>query len=179
METWTDSKILFDGKVVRLRVGEVVLDDGTVAYREVVEHPGGVCVLPFDGQHVTLVRQYRIAVGTDILEAPAGKLEPGDEVIARGRAELEEECGLIADKLISAGTIYATVGFCSEQIHLFLAFALTETAQRLEPEERIELVKLTLEEVRDGLRVNRFEDAKTIVLLHTLLQHMAGEHSQG
>jgi ADP-ribose pyrophosphatase len=173
METWTKSDILFDGKVVRLRTGEVELDDGTKAYREVVEHPGGVCVVPFDGDVVTLVRQYRIAVGDYVLEAPAGKLEPGDDPEARGRAELEEECGLVADTFLSAGTVYATVGFCSEKMHLYLALDLTETEQRLEPEERIELVHLTLDEVRARLKAHQFNDAKTVVVLYALLQHLA------
>lgn len=173
METWTNSEVLFDGKVVRLRTGEVALDDGTKAYREVVEHPGGVCVIPFDGDVVTLVRQYRIAIGDYILEAPAGKLEPGDDPAARGQIELEEECGLVAETFLPAGVVYATVGFCSEKIHLYLALDLTETEQRLEPEERIELVHLTLEEVRARLKANRFDDAKTVVGLYALLQHLA------
>ena len=173
METWTHSEVVFEGKVVNLRKGDVVLDDGLKAYREVVEHPGGVCVLPYDGHVVTLVRQFRIAVGEYVLEAPAGKLEVDDtDPEARGRAELEEEAGLLAETFIPAGVIFASVGFCSERIHLYLALDLTATSQQLEPEERIELVHLNLQEVRDGLKQHRFNDAKTIVLLQALLHHL-------
>ena len=75
--------------------------------------------------------------------------------------------------VISAGTVFATVGFCSEKMHLFLALDLTETEQRLEPEERIELVHLTIDEVRARLKAHQFNDAKTVVVLHALLQHLA------
>ena len=173
METWTHSECIFEGKVFTIRKGDVVLDDGLKAYREVVEHPGGVCILPYDGHVVTLVRQFRIAVGEYVLEAPAGKLEKTDtDPAARGRAELEEEAGYLADTLIPAGEIFASVGFCSERIYLYLALDLTVTTQQLEPEERIELVQLNLEEVRDGLKHHRFNDAKTIVLLQALLNHL-------
>ena len=172
METWTESSIVYDGKVVRLRTGEVRLPDGRQAFREVIEHPGGVCVIPYTGHSVIFVRQFRIALGKDLLEAPAGKMEPGDTPEYRGASELEEETGHRAGRLIPAGQIYSCVGFCSERIHLYLALDLEKTAQRLDDEEHIELVEMTLDQVRKDLRENRFEDAKTIVGLYALLNHL-------
>jgi ADP-ribose pyrophosphatase len=177
MEQWHSSKMLYAGRVVRLRVGEARLEDGRLALREVVEHPGGVCILPFDGERVTLVRQFRIAVGEHVLEAPAGKLEPGDSPEVRGRLELEEEAGLRAGRVVPAGVVFASVGFCSERIWLYLAFDLTPVPPRPEEEERIERVTLTLEEVRAGLQAHRFNDAKTVCLLHALLAHLR-EHAR-
>ncbi len=175
MEIWKDSSILFDGRVVKLRVGQVTLDDDSLAHREVVEHPGGVCILPFTGRSVILVRQFRIALNQYVLEAPAGKLEGDEDPLARGIAELEEETGHVAGRIIPAGSIFASVGFCSEVIHLYLAFDLTKTAQRLETEERIELVEMSLDEVGAALRDYTIRDAKTVVLLQRLLAHLDGE----
>lgn len=172
METWADSEILYRGSVVTLRVGNVSLDNGDLAKREVVEHPGGVCVVPYTGHSVILVKQFRIAVGEEVLEVPAGKLEPGEEPMYRCAVELEEETGYVASQLISLGYIYLAVGFCSEKAHLFLALDLKKTAQRLEHDERIELVELSLQEVRQGLRERKFKDGKTIVLLEALLTHL-------
>jgi ADP-ribose pyrophosphatase len=174
MERWNESKLLYDGRVVRLRIGEVTLDDGTQAFREVVEHPGGVCVVPFTGHSVILVKQFRIAIGDYVLEAPAGKLEGPEEPEARGRAELEEETGHRAGQMIPAGFIYASVGYCSEKIHLFLALDLVKTEQRLEDDERIELVEMPIEDIRRGLAANAFEDGKTVVGLYALLNHLEG-----
>jgi ADP-ribose pyrophosphatase len=175
MEIWKDSSILYDGRVVRLRVGQVTLDDDSLAHREVIEHPGGVCILPYTGHSVILVRQFRIALDQYVLEAPAGKLEGNEDPLARGIAELEEETGHIAGSIISAGSIFASVGFCSEVIHLYLAFDLTKTAQRLETEERIELVEMSLDQVRAALREYSIRDAKTVALLHRLLAHLDSE----
>ena len=174
MEKWKNSDTVYDGTVFRVKTGTVTLDDGTIAQREVVEHPGGVGVVPFDGTHVILVRQYRIAIGQEILEIPAGKKEGEEDPAACGMRELIEETGYRAETMVSAGSVFATVGYCSEKIHLYLAFDLTHVGQNLDEEERIELVKMTLDDVRAGLKEHRFEDAKTVVALHALLQHLAG-----
>jgi len=172
METWDKSDILYDGAVVRLRVGTVRLDNGAEARREVVEHPGGVAVVPFTGDSVILVKQYRIAAGEYVVELPAGKLEGAEDPRHRGACELEEETGHRAGRMLPVGCYYMAIGFCSEQVHLFLAFELEKTAQRLEEEERIELVELSLDEVRAGLRAHRFNDAKTALGLQALLDHL-------
>ena len=174
MEKWQENQIVYDGTVFRIRTGAVTLEDGTRAQREVVEHNGGVGVIPFDGESVILVRQYRIAIGQDILEIPAGKREGDEDPAACGVRELIEETGYRAGELIPAGSYYATVGYCSEKFHLYLAFDLQHVGQKLDEEERIELVELSLDEVRQGLKEHRFEDGKTVVGLHALLQHLDG-----
>lgn len=170
METWLDPTVRFQGTIFTVRAGSIQLDTGETAYREVVEHPGGVCVLPFDGQNVTLVKQYRIALGEDVLEAPAGKLEPGEDPAERAKIELEEETGLRAERLVAAGQVYGSVGFCSERIHLFFAPEVKQVEQRLEAEERIELVRMNLDELEELIQSQRLTDAKTICLI-TRFQH--------
>lgn len=169
METWKKSDIAFDGKIIRVRTGTVSLDDGTEAYREVVEHPGGVCVLPFLNDTFVFVRQYRIALGKPILEAPAGKLETGELPKACARKELREETGYTADQLISLGAVYSSVGFCTETIHLFLAAGLTFVGCQLEPEERIESVAIGREDAHSMMMNNVFSDAKTAVVVQRAL----------
>lgn len=172
METWINSDVLYEGRIVRLRVGEVALDDGQRAQREVVEHPGGVCVIPYTGHSVLFVRQFRIALGRYLLEAPAGKREGTEDPAHRAACELEEETGHQAGQIIPAGAYFPTVGFCSETIHMFLALDLVKTTPRPDAEERIELVELPLEEVRDMLRANQIEDGKTVIGLYALLNHL-------
>lgn len=172
IEKWEDCKTLFQGRVVSLRVGNVRLEDGELAMREVVEHPGGVGVIPvFDGQ-VILVRQFRIAINQHVMEIPAGKLEPGDSPEIRGQKELEEETGYHARQLVSAGSVFATVGYSSEEIHLFLGFDLVHVGQNLEEDERVELVRIPLEAIPEMLACNAFKDAKTVVGLHALIQYL-------
>jgi ADP-ribose pyrophosphatase len=173
MEIWAENKIIYDGRVVRLRVGEVTLDNGNRAVREVIEHPGGVCILPYTGHSVILVRQFRIALGKYLLEAPAGKIESREEdPLFRAASELEEETGHRAGRILPVGAVYSSVGFCSEKIHLYLALDLIKTQQRLDEEERIELVEMPLEEVRRGLAEDAFEDGKTVIVMHALLRHL-------
>jgi len=180
METWTSSEVIYEGAVVRLRTGEVVLEDGTPARREVVEHPGGVCVIPFTGTHVVFVKQYRIAVGEEVLEGPAGKMEPGeDDAEHRGRQELEEETGYRAGRMVYAGGHYASVGFCTETIHVYLAFDLEPVPRRLDPEERIEVVEIPLDEVRRMLAARAFRDGKTIIGLNALVQWIESAAGEG
>lgn len=171
METWLRSERIYTGKIINLQTGQVRLDDGVEAFREVVEHPGGVGVVPCLGESVMLCRQYRIAVGKPVLEIPAGKLEPGDAPEHRARVELEEETGLVAARIVPAGRFYPSPGVLSETIHLFLAFDLARTAQKPEDDERIELVELPLDEAKRRLTANEFDDAKTIIGLYALLAY--------
>ena len=173
MEHWESSEVVYRGKLVNLRTGQVRLDDGSTAFREVVEHAGGVGVVPCLGDSVALIRQYRIAIDRDLFEIPAGKLEAGDTPEVRAAAELVEETGYTAGRFVPIGGIYPSCGFLTEKIYLFLAFDLTAGAQRLEADERIEVVHLPLENVRRMLRAHEFEDAKTVAGLYALFDYLA------
>lgn len=173
MEKWVDSRQIYAGKVVGLRVGDVQLDHGGTAFREVVEHPGGVGIVPVLDDSVLLVRQFRIAVGREVLEIPAGKREGESEPVEhRARCELEEETGYRAGRLVPAGSILASVGYCSEEIFIFLAFDLEHVGQNLEFDEQLELVKVPLAEVPDLLASGSIKDSKTVVGLHALMTHL-------
>ena len=173
MESWAENRVLYDGRVVRLRVGDVTLDDGSRALREVIEHPGGVCILPCTGHSVILVRQFRIALGEEVLEAPAGKIEGNEDPEYRARRELEEETGYRAGRVIPVGHIFASVGYSSERIHLYLAFDLEPVERNPDPDERIESVEMSLEEVAGLLAAHAIPDGKTVVLLHKLRDYLS------
>jgi ADP-ribose pyrophosphatase len=174
METWIHRETKFAGKIIRVDQGTVRLDDGREAQREVMVHPGGVGILPVLKDAVVLVRQFRIAVGREMLEIPAGKLEHGDTPEGRALAELEEETGFRAGRLESIGRMYPSVGILTEALHLFLAFDLEPVPARPEWDEKIEVVTMPLAEVRAGVRTHAFEDGKTRVALHALLDRLDG-----
>ncbi len=168
-ETWLKTKTVYAGKVITLKTGTVQLDDGLVAEREVVDHPGGVGVLPVFADRAVLVRQFRIAVNAYVLEMPAGRLEPNDTPETRAREELIEEAGLVAGRLEKIAACYCSPGFTNELDHLFLAYDLEQVEARPELEERIELVEITAD--RAAVMLERFEicDAKTVIALREWL----------
>jgi ADP-ribose pyrophosphatase len=172
VETWIHQEERYKGKIVSLWVGEVRLDDGQTAVREVLRHPGGVGVVPALGDSVVLIEQFRVAIGRTILEIPAGKLEANEDPEACARRELEEEVGYRAGRLVRAAVYYSSVGFVDEKMHLFLAFDLRKTEQRPDRDERIRPVILSLEEVRRRLDGQGFEDSKTLIGLRELLAHL-------
>lgn len=174
METWVSRETVYDGKLVRLDRGTVRLDDGQEAQREIVDHPGGVAVVPVLGDEVILIRQYRVAIGRPMLEIPAGKLESGDTPEHRARVELQEEAGYAPGRLVPIGRMYPSVGFLTEVLHLFLGFDLVATDRAPDWDEDIEVVPTPLSEVRGKLRVHEFEDAKTTIGLYALLAHLDG-----
>lgn len=169
MERWVRSELLYEGRIVSLRVGDAELEDGTVAPREVVEHSGGVGVVPLVDGSVVLVKQYRIALGQAILEIPAGRLEPGEDPEYRARCELEEEAGYRAGRLELVSECYPSPGYTNQLDYIFLAYDLEACAQRLEYDERIELVRVPVADLELLLAERAFRDAKTIIGLRELL----------
>ena len=116
------SRQIFDGKIVKLFVDDVELPNGQRAIREIVRHPGAVCVIPItDEGDVVMVRQFRYPFGEVLLEIPAGKLEPGEDPYEAALRELEEESGAVAKKVEHLGEIYTTVAIFDEKIQLYIA----------------------------------------------------------
>jgi ADP-ribose pyrophosphatase len=171
METWIKSNTIHNGKVLTLRVGDVRLDDNSVAQREVIEHSGGVAIVPVLGDSVILIRQYRISIGRKIIEIPAGRLDDHETPEECAHRELEEEIGYKANQLVRGTTFFSAVGYSNEKTHIFFAFDLEKTEQNLEWDERIEIIKLSLQEIEEKLSRNEFEDSKTIIGLHELLAY--------
>lgn len=165
MET-RNRAILFQGLVVEIEQMEVRIGDKGWHTYQIVRHPGGAAVLPLheDGT-VTLIRQLRPAVDEVMIEAPAGRLDPGEEPALCGMRELAEETGIAAQKLESLGIIHSSPGVFDEVIHLFVATGLTGIKAAPEEYEDIVTIRIPLDEAVRMARDGRISDGKTIALL--------------
>ena len=172
-EPTKESRHIFQGKVVSLRVDTVQLSNGGLSTREVVEHSDAVAVVPVDSHgNVILVRQYRKAVEETLLEVPAGGINAGETPEAAARRELLEETGFTAKDYESLGGFYTTPGFCTELMHSFLATGLTPGEAQPEFDESIEVVSVPLREIHTMLREGEFQDAKSIASLLLVLDRL-------
>jgi ADP-ribose pyrophosphatase len=177
-EPTKESRYIFQGKVVSLRVDTVHLPNGGLATREIVEHSDAVAVVPVDSYgNAILVRQYRKAVEEILLEVPAGDIDVGETPEAAAQRELLEETGFTAKEFESLGGFYTTPGFCTERMHAFLATGLTPGEARPEFDESIEVVSVPLGEIRKMLREGEFQDAKSIVSLLLVLDRLGASAS--
>ena len=160
------SKQIFDGKVVKLFVDEVELPDGTKATREIVRHPGAVCVIPVDDdQNVIMVNQFRYPFEQVLCEIPAGKLEPGEDPYEAALRELEEETGANASKLEFIGTMYTTVAIIDEKINMYLATGITYKNAHPDDEEFLEVEKIPLSTLVSMVMDGKIKDAKTQIAI--------------
>ena len=158
-----DGQEIFRGHIVTLQLDRVSLPDGKEATREVARHPDGVAVLALDGEgQALLVTQFRYPLGRELLEIPAGKLDPGEEPRAGALRELEEEAGVRPDELLELGGIYVSPGFCDEKIHLYLARGLRQTACHPDEDEFLSVSRMPFGELADRVLSGRVEDAKTV-----------------
>ncbi|MGQ9512689.1 NUDIX domain-containing protein [Thermodesulfitimonas sp.] len=157
------SEYPFRGKILNVRVDRVLLPDGRISTREVVEHSGAVAIVPLtETLEVVMVRQYRHPVGRELLEIPAGKIEAGEEPEACARRELAEEVGLKARRLELIGRFYPTPGFANELTHLYLARDLIPGTAAPDDGEFLEIVRLPFTEALAMALRGEICDAKTI-----------------
>ena len=158
-----DSKKVFSGRVFDVTVDTVREGDKTYV-REIVHHPGSAVIIPvYNDGTVALVRQYRHPAVRYLLELPAGTLNDKERPEEGAARELEEELGVVAGKLEKLCEFFVSPGFCEEKMWLYLATDLTETAQRLDEDEAIEVVRLPIERALQMITDGEIEDAKTII----------------
>lgn len=158
-----DSKVIFSGRVFDVTVDTI--REGEKTYeREVVHHPGSAVIVPiFDDGTIAFVRQYRHPAVRYLLEAPAGTLNRG-EVPEEGAArELEEELGFVAGRLEKLSEFFVSPGFCEEKMWVYLATELTETAQQLEDDEILNVIRIPFSQALSMITTGEIEDAKTII----------------
>ena len=161
-ETTLSSEEIFNGRVIRVTYDKVLLENGNTSTREVVHHHGGACILPVDeNQNITMVRQYRYALGEEMWELPAGKLEKDENPFEAAKRELAEECGLTADHFTNLGVVYPTVGYDSEKIYLWAATGLHNVSQHLDEDEFLDVVKMPLDEALRLVLDGTIKDSKT------------------
>lgn len=163
VEKTVSQETTFEGKVFQVVVRDVELYDGSHARREVVLHNGGAAVVALDADNqVYLVRQFRSPYGQVIYEIPAGKLEKGEDPKVAALRELKEETGMEAGSIISLGEMYATPGYCSEILYLYLATDLKMGEGNPDDGEILRVLKMPLSRVVEMIEANEIMDAKTI-----------------
>jgi ADP-ribose pyrophosphatase len=157
------SEVKFRGRVVEVVVDTIT--EGDVTYpREVVHHPGSAVIVPiFDDGTVAFVRQYRHPAVRYLLEVPAGTLDRGERPEEGAARELEEELGLVCASLEKLCEFFVSPGFLEEKMWVYLATGLSETQQRLEEDELIEIVRMPLNQALNMITTGEIEDAKTII----------------
>jgi ADP-ribose pyrophosphatase len=159
-----ESRRVYEGRIVNLRVDTVALPDGRSAQREVAEHAPVVVIVPLDKDgNVLLVRQYRLPVRRLLLELPAGCMDPGESAEEAAQRELREETGQRAGRLERLAAFYASPGFCDELMHLFLATELEPSPLAPDSDESLEVVQMPLLEALGLVERGEICDAKTIV----------------
>lgn len=172
MEKWIDRRSVFSGKIFSVTTGRVRLDDGSETRRDIVEHYGGSALVPILGNEIVLIRQFRISIGRDLLELPAGRLEIGETPESCAAREIEEELGLHAGRLVLIHTYYSSVGFTNERMYIYLALDLQKVDRKLEWDERIRTVQVPIAEIESKVRNGEFEDSKTIIGLYAALAYL-------
>lgn len=176
-EKTLDYRMLYEGRVFQARIDTVELEDKSTTTREVVEHSGGVAVVALDEKgNVLLVTQYRYGAKQELIEIPAGKLEPGEDHSVCGLRELEEETGYTAKTYRYLGSLIPTPAYCSEVIHLYYAADLSPTAQNLDVDEFLSVSRMPLEQAVSRVLDNTITDSKTqIGLLRVWALKQRGE----
>lgn len=168
----------FKGRIINLRVDEVKLPDGSVSTREVIEHNGGIGVIPIDDEGNTyVVEQWRAPYKKAIFEIPAGKRDGDEQPLDGGKRELKEEIGATAKEWINLGELYPSPGYCGEIIYLFLARGLDFSSQKLDEGEFLNVHKLPFEELIKKIMNNEISDAKTIAAALKALRFLNEKNS--
>ena len=152
----------YRGKIVNLRVDQAELPNGRTATREVIEHPGGVCIAALTERNELLfVRQFRYPYQEVIPEIPAGKLTPGEDPLECGKRELKEETGAAAANYTFLGKLYPSPGYCGEIIYMYMATGLTYGEMNPDEDEFLEVEKIPLEEAVRQILDGTITDALT------------------
>lgn len=158
-----DSKEIFRGRVFEVTV-DTIREGDKIYEREVVHHPGSAVIVPiFEDGTIALVRQYRHPAVRYLLEAPAGSLKRGEAPEEGAARELEEELGCVAGQLEKLSEFFVSPGFCEEKMWVYLATELTETAQQLEDDEILNVIRIPFSQALSMITTGEIEDAKTII----------------
>ena len=161
-ETTLSQQTLYEGVIVNVRLDEALLPDGKPCRREVVEHPGGVCVAALtDENELLFVRQYRYPFGEVLPELPAGKLEPGEPPLPAAQRELAEETGAAAAHWEDLGLFYPSPGYCGEKLWLYFATGLEFSAPHPDEGEFLQCERIPLERAVEMVLGNEIYDGKT------------------
>jgi ADP-ribose pyrophosphatase len=170
-ETLSSQKV-FEGRAVKLRVDTVKLPNGRETTREIVEHEDCVAIVALDdADNILLVKQFRKPVEKELLEIPAGGIDPGESPEDTVRREMREETGFLPQKVEKLGGFYSTPGFCTEYLYLYLATDLVPKPLKAEDTDGITLVRAPLAEIPGLISSGAICDAKSIAGLLAYMEY--------
>lgn len=161
-EKTIDSNLVYDGKIIKLYKDTALLENNKKVIREVIKHPGGVCVVPLtENGDILMVTQFRYPTGMILTEIPAGKLEWGENHLECGKRELKEETGCTAEKFEYLGCLLPTPAYDTEVIHMYLARGLSQSEQQLDDDEFLDVKRIPFEKAIEMVMNGEIIDAKT------------------
>jgi len=174
-EKTLSSQLIYQGRAVKLRVDTVEMASGRKTTREIVEHDDCVAIVAIDANdNVLLVNQFRKAVDKELLEIPAGGIDPGEDPETTVRREMREETGYLPRKVERLGGFYSTPGYCTEYLYLYLATDLIPSQLQAEDTENIRLVRVPISQIPGLIASGSICDAKSIAGLLTFLEYRKG-----
>ena len=159
------SEFIYKGKILNLKVIEVLLPSGKTHLREIVEHRESVAILPILENKILLIKQFRKAIEKEIWEAPAGRVERGEDILECAIRELKEETGWKARNWEKVGEYLPSPGYSTEKIHLFFAFLEEKEEPSPEEDEFIEGKFFSPTKIKKMIKENEITDGKTLALL--------------
>lgn len=172
-ETRLESEQVFRGVLLDVWRDRVRLPDGAEATREYFRHPGAVIVVALrDDGELVFERQFRYPLHRSFLELPAGKIDPGEDILECAKRELREETGFEAAEWRHLGVFHPCIGYSDERIEVFLAQGLTEVGNDLDEEEFLEVLSMSIEAAERGVLDGSITDGKTIAALFMALPHL-------
>lgn len=179
-ETPLHSVVAYAGDFIRVLKDEARMPDGSTSQREHIVHPGAVAVLALlDNGNLLLERQFRYGPQREFIELPAGKIDPGEDILACAKRELLEETGFVAKEWKHVTTAWPCIGYSNERLEYFLARGLTHEGSQLDHGEFLEVFELPFTEAIEWVRQGKIDDSKTIVGLFWLEKILAGWSGAG